>query len=99
MIFWAYGYSEAMWQHSVCTGLFLRGNNYRDNNSQNDLLRHETLDSFMDVVRTTGIYLAPYTKSSKLWYPVDEPYRKSLQISSVEDGIELTLCSSSRNVR
>ena len=49
MIFWAYGYSEAMWQHSVCTGLFLRGNNHRDNNSQNDLLpcRHRSTWSLL----------------------------------------------------
>lgn len=64
---------------------------YNFTSSREYFLRHETLDSFIDVVRTTGIYLAPYTKSSRLWYPVEEPYRKALQISSVEDGIELTL--------
>lgn len=64
---------------------------YNYTNSREYFLRHETLDSFMDVARTTGIYLTPYSKSSKLWYLVDEPYQKSLQILSVEDGIELTL--------
>lgn len=38
---------------------------YNFTSSREYFLRHETL-TFMDVVRTTGIYLAPYTKSSKL---------------------------------
>ena len=60
-------------------------------NSREYYLRHETLDSFMEVVRNTGIYLSPYSKTSALWYLTDEPYKKALQITAVSDGIELSL--------
>ena len=56
-------------------------------------LENELLDAFLNTISECGTLLDPSAQKQKLWYPTDEPYKKNLKITAVEDGIQLTLDS------
>ena len=57
------------------------------------MLGKDLLDSFMEAVRESGLYLEDSGKTGKRWYLTEEPYQKKLRIvSQREDGILLKLC-------
>lgn len=58
---------------------------------RNFTLKNELLDAFFETISTTGTLLDPSVKKQELWYPTTETYQKNLQITAVEDGIQLSL--------
>lgn len=58
---------------------------------RNFTLKNELLDAFFETISETGTLVDPSVKKQELWYPTEETYQKNLQISAVEDGIQLSL--------
>lgn len=58
---------------------------------RNFTLKNELLDAFFDTISETGTLVDPSVKKQELWYPTTETYQKNLQITAVEDGINLSL--------